>query len=203
MLYPIVLAQVTPDVALYIPDPQRVRATYEQLSAADPSTAFPFWAKIWSSGYVLATFLQEEPHWIQTKQVLEIGAGIALPSFTIAHEAATVVVTDHAPEAVALMNKNITHLGLKNVTSLYLDWNDLPQNLRADVLLLSDINYADAQFGALLVLIRRFLSQGSTIILTTPQRINAGPFAEALQSYVVRSEVRVYEGVEVRVMVLK
>jgi predicted nicotinamide N-methyase len=47
-------------------------------------------------------------------------------------------------------------------------------------LLFSDINYDQGQFDQLYQVIQRFLLQGATILLTTPQRLMAKPFIEKL-----------------------
>lgn len=189
-----------------MPDPEKVKQVYEQLRANDAATPFPFWAKIWPSAIALTDFLQQHPQWIQDKQVLELGAGIGLPSLRMARQAAGMLISDHAPEAVALLQKNIEYLGLLNVKAACLDWNDLPQEIIADTLLLSDINYAPEQFAPLLALIRRMLVLGTTIILATPQRITIAPFAEAIQPYIKDSVLQTVrengQPVEIRIVVL-
>eukprot|EP01136_Pigoraptor_vietnamica_P040551 Opistho-1_new@12590 len=207
MDYPDLLLEIQQGFSLYVPDPEQVKEVYEQLREKDPTTPFPFWAKIWPSAMALDDFLQQHPHWIKDKQVLELGAGIGLPSLLMAPQAAGMLISDHAPEAVALLQKNIAYLGLVNVTAACLDWNDLPEEIKADTLLLSDINYAPEQFKSLLVLIQRMLAQGTTIILATPQRITVSPFAEAIQPYIKWSELKtvqhLLQTVEIRMVVLQ
>lgn len=206
MSYPDILLKIQKSFSLYVPDPEQIKRVYGQLCANDPTTPFPFWAKIWPSAFALLDFLQEHPHWIKDKQVVELGAGIGLPSLLMAKEAASMIVSDHAPEAVALLQKNIQHLGLLNVNAVCLNWNDFQEDIRADTLLLSDINYAPEQFAPLLVLIRKMLLQGTTIILATPQRITITPFAEAIQPYIKESVLQTVVDnslpVEIRILVL-
>ena len=190
MHYPDKLIEIQDGLTLYIPDPERVKCTYEELLGQDQSTPFPFWAKIWPSAIALTSFLQREPDWIKNKTVLELGAGIGLPSFVMAHYAKTMIISDHAVEAVALMNKNIQHLQLNHTKAICLDWNHFPDDVTAETILLSDINYAPDQFEPLLQLIRKFIDKGSVIILSTPQRINITPFAESLQPYIKRSVLK-------------
>jgi len=82
MLYPITLHEFPGGLQLHVPDPDKVKPLYDQLIAINPQTAFPFWARIWPSSLALTSFLQKEPHWVSSKNVLEIGAGIGLPSFS-------------------------------------------------------------------------------------------------------------------------
>ena len=70
-----------------------------------------------------------------------------------------------------------------------LDWNHFPVEIKADTILLSDVNYAPEQFKQLLNLLKRFIAEGSTIILATPQRIMGVPFVTSLASYITASHV--------------
>ena len=90
---------------------------------------------------------------IQNKHVLEIGAGIGLPSLMMAGVAKSIQISDYDKEAVALLQKNIEHLQLQNAEALQLDWNAIPENLQPDVILLSDVNYDPGQFDVLIHLI--------------------------------------------------
>lgn len=206
MFYPITLQEVQEGLSLYVPDPESVKTVYEQLLEKDPEVAFPFWAKIWSSAIALSGFLQTEPEWVSGKRVLELGAGIGLPSFSVAKQAAEVIISDHSPEAVALIEKNIRCLELANAKAMQIDWNHFPTDIVADTVLLSDVNYAPDQFGALLQLIKKLLDRGTVIILATPQRITASPFAEALQPFIKRSFLQTVQDrgqdVDIRLLVL-
>jgi len=209
MLYPITLHEFQGGLQLHVPDPDKLKPTYDQLVAINPDTAFPFWARTWPSSLALAAFLQREPSWVASKHVLEIGAGIGLPSFSIAKDALSLLVSDYSPEAVALMEKNIQSLGLSNAKAMYLDWNDFPSDLSADTVLFSDTNYDPEQFGALLTLIKKLLEKGATIIIATPERISAVSFAVQLEPYVVHSVLETvgivetgHQTIEIRIFVL-
>lgn len=183
--YPVIMTTLQEGITLYIPDPDQVKPVYEQNLLEDPETPFPFWAKIWASSLALTSFLKNTQELVKGKRVLEIGAGIGLPSFSIADLAKSVLISDHAAAAVTLMEKNIQQLGVKNVTAMCLDWNHFPGEIKAEVILLSDINYAPEQFAPLLKLIQGFLAEGSLVIIATPQRILGVPFVEQLSSYII------------------
>jgi len=176
-------------LSILIPDPTSIKNTYDALVQQNADTPFPFWAKLWPASIALTNFLQSNTHWVKNKKVLEIGAGIGLPSFSIATLASEVLISDHAADAILLMNKNIHHLQLTNTSAACLDWNDFPVEIKADTILLSDVNYAPEQFEQLLNLLKRFIAVGSTIILATPQRIMGVPFVTSLQSYITGSHV--------------
>ena len=184
MQYPIQLTQISAEKAIYTPNYEQVKKIYTSLLSMDPNTPFPFWAKLWPSSIALLDVLKAHPHLIQNKHVLEIGAGIGLPSLMMAGVAKSIQISDYDKEAVALLQKNIEHLQLQNAEALQLDWNAIPENLQLDVILLSDVNYDPGQFDVLIHLIDEFMNQGCAIILSTPQRIMASPFVQKLEAYI-------------------
>ena len=184
MDYPLQLIAPREDITIYIPNPAQIQEHYQKLRSNNKDCPFPFWAKIWPSSIALSDFLTTKPHWIEGKQVLELGAGIGLPSFAIAKQAAHVTISDFIPEAIKLIQKNIHQLSLQNAKAVCIDWNEFPESIHADVILLSDINYAPDQFESLLTLINQFLLNGSTIIIATPQRIMGNTFINVLQPYI-------------------
>ena len=184
MQYPIELTQISAEKAIYTPNYELVKEIYTSLLIMDPNTPFPFWAKLWPSSIALFDVLKAHPHLIQNKYVLEIGAGIGLPSLMMAGVAKSIQISDYDKEAVALLQKNIEHLQLQNAEALQLDWNAIPENLQPDVILLSDVNYDPGQFDVLIHLIDKFMNQGCAIILSTPQRIMASPFVLKLEAYI-------------------
>jgi predicted nicotinamide N-methyase len=185
MQYPVQLTQIGAEKAIYIPAYEAVKTIYADLLALDPATPFPYWAKVWPSAIALHNVLQKHPSLIKDKTVLELGAGIGLPSLLMANEANAIQVSDYNSEAVELLRKNIEHLELENAEALKLDWNALPETIHPEVIILSDVNYDPTQFETLTKLIEKFIHQGSTVILSTPQRIMASPFVLELASYIV------------------
>lgn len=206
MRYPNSLVDIIDGFQLYVPDSALVKTIYENLLANDSSTPFPFWAKIWPASIALSVFLQKERHWIKDKHVVEIGAGIGLPSFVIAPFAAEIIISDYAKEAVELIEKNIEYVGLKNIKAMCLDWNNFPAEVNGDIILLSDINYAPSEFESLLLLINRFIKQNCTVIIATPQRITASPFVEKLKPFIkhaVLQEVQIVdEKIDIGILIL-
>jgi predicted nicotinamide N-methyase len=187
--YPTCLYQSRNKLSILIPDPASIKITYDALVQTDADTPFPFWAKLWPASIALTDFLQSNTKWVENKKVLEIGAGIGLPSFSIATLTSEVLISDHAVDAIVLMNENIKHLQVTNMSAACLDWNHFPNDIKADAILLSDVNYAPEQFEQLLNLLKRFIAEGSTLILATPQRIMGVPFITSLASFITASHV--------------
>jgi predicted nicotinamide N-methyase len=193
MQYPVQLTQIGAEKAIYIPAYEAVKAIYEALLELDPATPFPYWAKVWPSAIALLDVLKAHPHLIQNKHVLEIGAGIGLPSLMMANITKSIQISDYNLEAVELLRKNITKLQLQNVKALKLDWNNLPENIDPEVVILSDVNYDPTQFETLTKLIEKFIHQGSTVILSTPQRIMASSFVLALSTLIIADYVELVD----------
>jgi predicted nicotinamide N-methyase len=99
--------------------------------------------------------------------------------------AKSIQISDYNLDAVELLRKNIEHLELENAEALRLDWNALPEAIYPEVVILSDVNYDPTQFETLTKMIEKFLHQGSTVILSTPQRIMASPFVQKLEGYII------------------
>ena len=206
-MYPLQLVTLHNELSLYVPDPALIQSTYQKLVAANPNTIFPYWAKVWASADALVEFLREEPAWIQNKIVLEIGAGIGIPSLSIAAQTDKIIISDYAPDAVALLQKNIEHLKLNNASAACIDWNHISEDVIADTILLSDTNYEPAVNENLTFLIDTCINKGSTILLATPNRLASNPFIERISKYIYRSkQYRLTENSvskEIIVMVLK
>lgn len=189
MHYPLINFAIFSDLNIKIPDPEKIRPMYEKLKLNDVRTLFPFWAKCWPSSLAMLSFLQNNPHYINQKVLLEFGAGIGLPSFFAAKTASSVVISDFAKEAVELMQLNIDTLGYQNVKALQLDWNSCKGEIEADLLLLSDVNYDDNDFDSLKLLLNHYLQTGATILLASPYRINAGAFINHFSDFIQSQEL--------------
>ena len=186
-------------VQIYLPDPLSVQEAYSR-----GEIAFPYWSKIWPAAIALGEFLHLHSHLIKNKNVLELGAGLGLPSLIAARYAAFVTCTDHAPEAVAFASLSAANNKLTNFRAEVLDWNYLPENVEADVILFSDINYEPTAFAALMKIISFFMLQEKIIVLSTPQRLMAKEFISTVLPYCKHQEERsiLHNGNDVAISVL-
>ena len=188
-------------VELFVPEATAVKEAYQK-----EKIAFPFWSQVWPAAKALTQFLLTNSFYTENKSVLEIGAGLGLPSLVAARNATAVLCTDSSTEAVQVVAQSAVHCGLTNFTTAVLDWHYLPKNLVADVLLLSDVNYEPDAFPVLMEMLDHFLQKGTIILLSTPQRLMAKAFILALlPNCIKQEEITVIEGneaVAVTVMVL-
>lgn len=187
-------------ISLLVPDPEEVKEWYTRSLHEGNNPAFPYWTKVWSSALGMVEYLSRNPDLVRDKDVLEVGAGLGLPSLFAASLAKEILVTDYLQEAVELLSLNISDLN--NVLATLLDWRAIPSSLKPEVLLLSDINYEPEAFEDLLKMIRHFLSIGTHIIIATPQRIMTREFVGLVEKWVERKEVVEVKGEEVVVVEL-
>jgi len=166
-----------------MPDEDSLRNWYYINKKNNKHTLFPYWAKLWPSAIALASFLLNNITLIKNKEVLELAAGLGLPSFAIAEIASKITISDYAADAVAFLKKQSIFQQCKHIHFQQLSWHHLPENISADVVLLSDVNYEPAEFGSLLMCIQQLLEQKITIILATPQRLMAKEFVQQCLVY--------------------
>jgi predicted nicotinamide N-methyase len=180
-------------VKLNVPKEEYVKSNYSIVKDSTSTTPFPYWAKVWPAAVGLGSFIQKYPSYVINKEILELAAGLGLPSIVAASYAQSVCVSDYQSEALIAIDKSILINRLNNVFTRLLDWNQLPAGISCDVLLLSDINYYPADFLILEKVLKSFLKKGITIILSTPQRLMAKPFIAPLLPYCIQSsEIEVY-----------
>lgn len=187
-------------ISLLIPDPEEVKEWYTRSLQEGNNPEFPYWTKIWSSALGMVEYLSINQYLVRDKDVLEVGAGLGLPSLYSAQFASSVIVTDYIPDAVKLLSLNI--VDLNNVSATLLDWRDIPSSLKPEVIILSDVNYEPDAFTDLLKMIRHFLSLGTHIIISTPQRIMTREFVGLVEKWMVKKEVMELRGEEVVVVEL-
>ncbi|HEX2608276.1 MAG TPA: hypothetical protein VHK91_12895 [Flavisolibacter sp.] len=189
-------------IELFVPDPLEVEKNFRA-----GMTVAPYWAKVWPSAIALSQFLLDHPELTRGKKVVELAAGLGLPSVIASRTCRSVLCTDHIPEAVAVAKANAVLHDASVMQCAVLDWHQLPETLSAEVLLLSDINYDPEQFPVLEKVLHRFLDMGTHILLSTPQRLAARSFIAPLLAYLQSGEERVVEEqglpVSISVLVLK
>jgi predicted nicotinamide N-methyase len=140
--------------------------------AFDEDEFLPYWAELWPSGLALARVVGDLD--LAGKRVLELGAGLGLPSLAAAIRGGNVLATDWAEDAVVLLRDNAARNGLE-VRAERVRWDE-PELLLPgapwDLVLCADVLYEQRNADALLELLPRL---GGEILLADPGR----PFAPA------------------------
>ena len=141
----------------------------------DEDEFLPYWAELWRSGVALAEVVSALD--VHDKRVLELGAGLGLPSLAAALRGAKVLATDWAEDAVALLRanakRNSFRLRVKRVR-----W-DTPEALLREapweLVLGADLLYEERNATQLLELLPQL---GGELIIADPGRPFAKDFFE-------------------------
>jgi predicted nicotinamide N-methyase len=170
-------------IHVLVPEQDYIRQQYRE-----GQIDFPYWGKIWPASIALCNFIYHKPGVIQNKVILELGAGLGLPSLYSASFAKQVYCSDYNQEAVELARKSAELNAITNLQSLVIDWKQVPPEIEYEVVLLSDVNYAQEQFDALYELICSFMERKVTVLLSTPQRLPAKPFIDRLVPFIQQQD---------------
>ena len=149
----------------------------------DGNEFLPYWAEMWASGRALAETVVVSA--LRGASVLEIGCGLALPSFAASLAGGRVTASDWSPAALSAVSSNASLNGL-SVDVMELDWFAPPRDLpRFDLVLAADVLYEERNVAALLDLLPGL---GRSVLLADPGREVAGRFfAEAGRDWTVRA----------------
>ncbi len=148
--------------------------------AFDDDEFLPYWAELWPSGLALARAVTALD--VRGARVLELGAGLGLPSLAAALGGADVLATDWADDAVELLRRNAERNGIA-LRAESVRWDEPESLLRAapwSLVLGADLLYERRNADQLLDLLPRL---GADVLLADPGR----PFAKG---FVERAAVR-------------
>jgi predicted nicotinamide N-methyase len=130
----------------------------------------PYWAELWPSGVSLAEHVGGLD--LRGTRVLELGAGLGLPSLAAALRGADVLATDWAEDAIALLEANAARNGIA-LHAEVVRWDE-PERFGSgwDIVLAADVLYEQRNAEQLLVLLPQL--QAREILVAEPGR----PFAK-------------------------
>lgn len=195
-----VVAVDLPGGELYVVRPRDWEALREEEGFA--GRPVPYWARLWPSAEALARELSEAPPAPGTR-VLELGAGLGLPSLVAARGGAAVLVTDGHSDAMAFAAHSLA-LNELEAEVAQAHWPEQAEALAErgpfDLVLAADVLYTMANADAAVRLMPRLLEPNGELRLADPDRAGGRRFlAAARASFHVRTRS---EG-EVRLHTLK
>ena len=143
----------------------------------------PYWAELWASGRALAESVVGRS--LRGATVLELGCGLALPSFAAALAGGRVTASDWSVSALDAVSSNAVRNGL-TVDVLELDWFAPARDVGYfDLVLAADVLYEERNVAALLDLLPDL---GREVWLADPGRVPAGRFfADAARDWDMRA----------------
>jgi predicted nicotinamide N-methyase len=143
--------------------------------AFDDDEFLPYWAELWASGVLLARAVGESD--LKGARVLELGAGLGLPSLAAAIGGADVLATDWAEDAVELLRVNARRNRVE-LRAECVRWDEPALVLAAvpwDRVIGADLLYESRNADQLLVLLPQL---GADVLLADPGRPFAAGFLE-------------------------
>ncbi|QES90256.1 class I SAM-dependent methyltransferase [Rhizosphaericola mali] len=173
-----------------IPNLATLKLKYENSLQDNPNINFPYWGQIWESAVALSDFIVDHPALFYDKKILELAAGLGLPSFVVSNFAQKVICSDYAKASLNYSEQTKLLNGLENVDIMQIDWNNIPSHLQPDIVLISDLNYEPQYFEELYFVLIALLNRGIKIFLATPQRLLAKPFIEKILEFAKHQEER-------------
>ncbi|EFO21549.2 hypothetical protein LOAG_06939 [Loa loa] len=127
---------------------------------------------IWDSSIALARYISEHPELVMNRTVLELGAGLGLPSIVSTYQDAMLIhVTDRA-STISLLEENVRQ-NAKNDCDIEIfafDWNVDKLSQKYQVILGADLIYGGIRFEPLMKLFWDASDHDTTIYLCSKIR---------------------------------
>lgn len=158
----------------------RPRSAEDLISESDfeRDERLPYWAELWPSSTVLASFVTGDRR--PRGRAIELGAGVGVVSIAAALAGYEVLATDYYEDALLFARANAwRNLGRELETAL-VDWRAIPTALpRFDVVLASDVLYESRYAPLVAGTIDRFLAPRGVAYVADPGRVATNAFVDA------------------------
>ena len=170
----------------------------------DRDERLPYWAEIWPSAIALARRLSRED--LAGRRLIELGAGVGLPTLVALDRGANVLATDYYAAALDFTRHNAGANGLPEPGTALLDWHDGPDVGAFDLVIAADVMYEERSTRSLARLLPGLLAPGGEALFADPGRRYEPLFRELMQENGFRFETEEtsvgVEGIERDVTVL-
>ena len=131
----------------------------------------PYWAELWPSSLVLASWLQSRAALIRGRTCLDIGCGIGFTALVGQWLGARVVGMDHEPRALAFARLNAARNGVRQPWWIAMDWRRPALAAGSiDVAWGGDIMYESRFAAPLADFLHCVLKRGGVAFLAEPSR---------------------------------
>ncbi|MBI2519206.1 MAG: methyltransferase domain-containing protein [Bdellovibrio sp.] len=151
----------------------------------------PYFGQLWPSALGLAQFLAQRP--LHDVDMLELGAGLALPSMIAAQRGAKVVASDFHQDVKAMFNFNCRHNQLErfNLNYYSLDWRESLVTQRFSVVMASDVLYEGRHPEEVASALTRWCLPGGKIIVADQGRGQLQRFVSIMEQQGFVHEVQI------------
>jgi predicted nicotinamide N-methyase len=139
----------------------------------------PYWADLWPAARMLAKVIVRET-WSPGQEALEIGCGLGLAGIAALAMGLRVTFSDYDPCALRYVADNARLNGFSDFRTLLLDWRNPPADLRASLILGSDLIYQVSNVEALVSFLKQVLLPDGLCLLTDQDRVPAQKLRDTL-----------------------
>lgn len=142
----------------------------------------PYFGVLWPASEALSQYLNDHPHVVKNKTILELGCGLGLPSLVATHLGGDVLASDYHPDVEEYYLRNARHSSL-NCKYTRLNWREDKEDIgRFDLVMGSDVLYENKNAIDVAKGLTRFMKPGGKILLSDPGRNYLQPFLEAMKT---------------------
>lgn len=146
---------------------------------AENQTARPYGIVLWPSAIALGHELATRD--LRGKRVLELGAGTGLPGILAASLGASVVQTDRQNLVLHVCKLNAEKNGVTSIDHRVGDWTAWTDDARYDLIIGSDILYAEPLHSHLCRIFDSNLAAGGSVLIADPFRETSVGLLEAME----------------------
>ena len=146
------------------------------------SATWPLFGVVWPSSLVLANFICD--YNTASKQILEVGCGMALSSLLLNKQMADITATDYHPEAEKFLQRNTLLNGDRTIAFEQIDWAANSDKLgNFDLIIGSDLLYEDEHSELLSGFIDRHSKPACEVIIVDPGRGRKSKLSSRMSNY--------------------
>lgn len=142
----------------------------------------PYWAEFWPACLLLADLVESWPQIPQSAdsatraRVLELGAGLGLPSLIALHRGYRVMCSDYHDDALAFVGESARRNGLSPPELRYVDWRERYPELRFERIIAAEVLYEKRNLAPIAWFIAHHLTAGGQALLVDRNRPTADAF---------------------------
>lgn len=146
---------------------------------AEGQTARPYGVVLWPAAIALAHELATRD--LKGKRILELGAGTGLPGILAASLGAHVVQTDRQNLVLHVCKLNAQRNGVTAIEQRIGDWTAWADHAKYDLIIGSDILYAEPLHPSLRAIFDTNLAPGGTVLIADPFRETSVGLLETME----------------------
>lgn len=163
----------------------------DEESSVDPLSEdmCPYFGVVWPAALALSKYLIRHRDRIKGKEILELGCGLAIPSFVAHAYGANILASDFHGDVENFLKKNQM---LNNSYFNYerLNWREnLNDHKQFDIVMGSDVLYESRHPNDVANALLKFVKPGGEIILADPGRSYLQSFVNSMQSLGFKEEL--------------